>query len=61
MITSFSLDRCNWAEFDISRGYYQGQVSLTKKVYCEAANHFLTAVSFNSFIYLLLMIILFIL
>jgi len=42
-----NIDRCNWAEFDISRGYYQGQVSLTKKVYCEAANHFLTAIEYS--------------
>ena len=41
----FSIDRCKWAEFEISRDYYQGQLSWSKKVFCDEVNHFLTAVS----------------
>ena len=47
MVNSYSTDRCKWAEFEISRDYYQDQLSWTKKVFCDELNHFLTAVSFK--------------
>ncbi|KAL5267961.1 hypothetical protein ACHWQZ_G004871 [Mnemiopsis leidyi] len=41
------IDRCKWAEFDVSRDYYHGQQTWTSKVYCDEVNHFLTAIEYS--------------